>query len=87
MTVLRRQTEEDMNDRLSTARETLDYLDTVINQGASLQHAAKCVLIADELQNHAQNLDQQVQAAKQAANNYANTTTNLLARINVALAG
>jgi hypothetical protein len=85
MTALREQTEADRNERITNAQATLDHLDTVISQGASLQHAAKCIIIADELHHHAQDLDQTLRATQQAANQYATTTNSLLARINHAL--
>jgi len=85
ITSLRRQTEQDMSERINNAQATLDHLDTVITQGTSLQHAAKCIMIADELHQHGTDLDQQLQATQQAANTYASTTSSLLARINHAL--
>jgi chromosome segregation ATPase len=85
MNVLRRHTESDMNDRLQNATATLDQLDTVLSQGADLQHAAQCVIIANDLHNHGEDLDNQLRDAKTQATTYAATTTSLLARINQAL--
>lgn len=85
ITTLRRQTEQDMTERINNAQATLDRLDAVITQGTSLQHAAKCIIIADDLHQHGTDLDQQLQLTQQAANTYASTTTGLLARINATL--
>ena len=86
MTTLRRRTEQDMTERIDAARSTMDQLGTVLAKGSDLQHAAKCVLIADELHAHGEDLDNQIQMAKQAATQYATTTNGLLARISQALA-
>ncbi|HEY4360271.1 MAG TPA: hypothetical protein VGN17_04860 [Bryobacteraceae bacterium] len=83
---LRRHTEDDMNERLQNATGTLDTLDRVLAQGADLQHAAQCVLIANDLHTTGNDLDTQLKDAKTQANAYAATTTSLLARINTALA-
>jgi hypothetical protein len=85
MNVLRRHTEQDMNERLAAARATLDHLDTVIAKGADLEHAAKCVLIAEELHTHGTDIDAQLKTAKEQAATYAKVTNGLLARINTAL--
>lgn len=85
MNVLRRHTEDDMTERISNATATLDQLDTALAQGADLQHAAHCVLIATDLHSHGEDLDQQLRDAKTQATTYAATTTTLLARINQAL--
>jgi predicted nucleic acid-binding Zn-ribbon protein len=84
--VLRRHTDDDMNERVQNANSTLDTLDNVLAQGSDLQHAAQCVIIANDLHTNGEDLDQQLKEAKTTANTYATTTTNLLARINTALA-
>jgi len=85
MDVLRRHTEQDMNERVMAAKATLEQLDNVLTKGADLEHAAKCIIIAEELQTHGQDVDAQLKAAKEQANNYAKLTNNLLARINQTL--
>jgi hypothetical protein len=86
MTTLRRRTEQDKNDRLNNAKATLDHLNTVLAKGKDLQHAAQCVLIANNLHQHGEDLDTTIQTAKTEANKYAVTTNGLLARISQALA-
>ena len=86
MTTLRRRAEQDMTERIGAARGTIDQLGTVLAKGSDLQHAAKCVLIADGLHAQGEELDNQITAAKQAATQYATTTSGLLARISQALA-
>jgi hypothetical protein len=86
MCSLRRHTEDDIKERLDNARNTLDQLDTVLAKGNDLGHAAKCVLIADSLHQHGEDVDQQLQQARTTAAQYATTTGNLLARINHAIA-
>ncbi|HEY4362509.1 MAG TPA: hypothetical protein VGN17_16165 [Bryobacteraceae bacterium] len=85
MSILRRHTEDDMTERVNNATSTLDQLDTVLAQGADLQHAAQCVIIANDLHQHGEDLDNQLRDAKTQATAYAATTTSLLARINQAL--
>jgi ABC-type transporter Mla subunit MlaD len=86
MCTLRRRTQEDINERISNAKATLDQLDTVLAKGNDLQHAAKCVLIADSLHQHGEEIDQTLRQAKTTATQYTATTNGLLARINHALA-
>ncbi len=86
MCALRKRTQEDINERIATTRATIKQLDAVLTKGNDLQHAAKCVLIADSLHQHGEDIDQTLQQAKTAATQYAATTNTLLARINRALA-
>jgi hypothetical protein len=85
MMTLRRHTEQDTTERLEAARATLEHLDSVIAKGADLAHAAKCVLIAEELHTHGTDLDTQLKTAKDQATAYASMTNGLLSRINTAL--
>jgi hypothetical protein len=75
-----------MSERLEHAQATLDGLDAVLAKGSDLQHAAKCVLIADDLHTNGEDLNRQLAQAKQDADQYATTTNALLARITNALA-
>ena len=86
MTILRERATEDINARLTSARATLEQLDTVLSTGNDLRHAATCVLIADSLHQHGEDIDHHVQQAQHTAQQYTATTNTLLARINHALA-
>jgi len=85
MATLRRHTEEDANDRVTNARATLEQLSTVLTKGADLQHAARCVLLAETFHEQGTTLDTSLRTAKEQATLYASVTNGLLARINNAL--
>ena len=83
---LRRELEQTVQDSLTVGRATLMRLDAVLAKGADLQHAAKCVLIAEELDNHGKEMDAQLKAATDQARSYTTITNTLLARLNTAAA-
>lgn len=68
-------------ERLHAARSALDSLHLVLSQGTDLQHAAKSVQLADELQLHGNDLERQVQQAKDQATSYARLSNTLLAKL------
>jgi len=78
---LRTRAVHELNERLVTARATLDTLQLVLAQGEDLVHAAKCVQLADDLTVGSQDLASQVQRAKDQASAYATLTTTLLASL------
>lgn len=78
---LRTRAQRQATEQLQSARSALDALQTVLAQGADLQHAARCVQLADELRVHADELATQVATAKDQANAYARLSTTLLAKL------
>ena len=76
---------EQSNNRLGSARAALDLLNDAIVQGSDLTHAAACVQIANELDTHAADLENQIAQARAAAETYKHTTTTLLARLTTAV--
>jgi hypothetical protein len=74
---LHRQTTE----QLTTARSVLAELNQVLAQGNDLGHAAACITIAADLENHGNDLNAQAATAKAQASAYARTTSNLLASL------
>jgi len=82
---LRRHAEEQAAERLALARAALTGLDDTLAQGADLQHAARCVMLADEFNTQGEDLDATVRQAKTQASSYAAVTSDLLARITRAL--
>ena len=66
---------------LTTSRSALDGLQLVLAQGGDLQHAARCVTLADELQVQGTDLEAQVQRAKDQAASYARVSNTLLAKL------
>jgi hypothetical protein len=86
MDVLRRHTEQDMHERIMKAKAALGNLDNVLAKGSDLQHAAKCVLIAQDVHAHGEDLDNQLKATWEQAADYRTVTTSLLDRIHQAIA-
>lgn len=81
MTGLRQSAREHAVARLAAARSAMDLLDRVLAEGRDVQHAAKCVLIADELELRGQQVADRVRQAKDEATSYAKLTTELLSRL------
>jgi hypothetical protein len=78
---LRTRAQRQATEQIQAARSALDTLQTVLAQGADLQHAARCVQLADELRVHADELATQVATAKDQATAYARLSTTLLAKL------
>lgn len=68
-------------DQLQRARTALDTLHAVLNQGSDLQHAARCVQLAEELQLQGNDLLDQVARAKQQVATYERLSKTLLAKL------
>lgn len=83
---LRRHTADDVRDRLANAQAVLEQLDNVLAKGSDLQHAAKAVLIASDLHDRGEEIDNQLKQARTDASQYEATTNSLLARLATALA-
>ena len=81
MTGLRAQARQQSAARLSQARAALDHLGRVLDQGQDVAHAARCVQLAEELNQHNAALDETVQRATDEAATYTTMTTDLLARL------
>jgi len=78
---LRAKAQRQAAERLQTSRSALDDLQLVLAQGGDLQHAAKCVQLADELHIQGNDLDAQVRRAKDQAAAYARLSNTLLAKL------
>lgn len=85
MEQLRRQVEEQSTERAALARSALLGVEAAIAQGADLQHAARCVMLADEFHVQGQELDTQVRQARAQAVRYQAVTADLLSHITNAL--
>lgn len=78
---LRARSQRHTTEQLQNARTALDTLQAVLNQGSDLQHAAKCVQLADELQLQGNDLSNQVQRAKEQVATYNRLSNTLLAKL------
>jgi chromosome segregation ATPase len=67
--------------RLAHSRAILTRLQTVVTRGADVQHAARCLHIAHDLDVQGSDLRDQVQFTRQQAAEYARLTTTLLAAL------
>jgi septal ring factor EnvC (AmiA/AmiB activator) len=68
-------------ERVQISRSALDGLQLVLAQGGDLQHAAKCVQLADELHVQGTDLESQVRTARDQAAAYARLSNTLLAKL------
>jgi hypothetical protein len=78
---LRTRAQHQTTEALQNAQAALASLESVLAQGTDLQHAAKCVQIADELQLQGTDLTNQVQRAKEHVATYSRLSNNLLAQL------
>jgi hypothetical protein len=78
---LRARSQRHTTEQLQNARTALDTLAAVLNQGTDLQHAAKCVQLADELQLQGNDLATQVVRAKEQIATYNRLSNTLLAKL------
>lgn len=67
--------------RLTRSRSTLAALHTIIERGADVQHAARCVQLAHDLALQGADLRAQVQFTRQQVAEYNRRTTTLLAKL------
>ena len=78
---LRAKAQRQAAERVQISRSALDRLQLVLAQGGDLQHAAKCVQLADELHVQGTDLDTQVRTARDQAAAYARLSNTLLAKL------
>jgi DNA repair exonuclease SbcCD ATPase subunit len=67
--------------RLARSRAALAALHTVVERGADVRHAARCVQLAHDLEVQGSDLRAQVQFTRQEVAEYARLTTTFLARL------
>ena len=67
--------------RLKRSRATLTALHTVVERGADIQHTARCVQLAHDLELQGSDLRAQVQFTRHQVAEYARLTTTLLAKL------
>jgi hypothetical protein len=67
--------------RLARSRAAFAGLQTVVGRGADVQHAARCVQIAHDLEVQGSDLRAQVQFTRRQVMEYARLTTTLLAAL------
>ncbi len=81
MTALRTTARQEANDRRNDARAALSQLDRVLRQGNDVAHAAKCVMLADELHTSTARIDDERRRATEEANSYTTMTNDLLTKL------
>lgn len=78
---LRARAQHHTTEALQNAQMALDALNSVLAQGTDLQHAARCVQLADELHLQGSDLETQVQRAKEQVASYSRLSNTLLAKL------
>lgn len=78
---LRTRAQRQTTEAIQNAQNALAALEGVLAQGTDLQHAARCVQLADELQLQGNDLATQVERAKEHVATYNRLTNNLLAQL------
>ncbi len=86
MTTLRRKTIDEQERVIKEGNEVINHLDTVLQRGKDLSHAANCIRIATTLHDNGSTITEQLALAQKTATDYHTTTNTLLAKIDNTLA-
>lgn len=81
MRALRTQARQEASERLAQAQEALDQLGRVLVQGNDVAHAARCVMLAEELNTTSTALNEHLRRATEQATAYTTMTNDLLGRL------